>query len=281
MSAIIDFQKLCFKKLKAIDLFNEFLNFKDNDKWLTYINPDIEKITNGEYVSKFTIYTSNSYNPVVSYANTKDIILYMVIIRNLFPIVFTDYEYSFKNNELIITIDLNKGNRLVNMLLTFGIININKILIFSLIYVKKFIDDLSKNKSSAALKLNVNSENPVSLLKCMYIYNHEASYDLSINDKEFSKHTKPTDIYAEEMAIFTLFKKFTENCDLKPLLEVTMPSAIYFLIYSDYELKIKHDLVSNMTDQYNYIINTKNNNSLEKTIKEMQETDAFTRAFGF
>ena len=284
MPMITDFEKLCFKKLKANELFDEFLNFKDNDKWLTYINPDINNITNGEYVSKFSIYTSSSYNPILSYYNTKDIILYIVIIKNLCPSIFTDYEYSFKNNELTITVDLNKGNKIVNMLLTFGLVNINRLMIFLILYIKRFMVDLeNKVAPTNMLTLYVNkAENPLSLIRCMTIFDiNTNSYNLSIDINEFSKHTKASDLYAEEMAMFTLFERFTENCDMKPLVEVTTPSAIYFLMYSDYELYINHVPITSATTHYNYCISVKDNKSLDKLIKEVRETDAFTRVFGF
>lgn len=284
MTTIIDFQKLCFKKLKASELFNEYLSIRDKDKWLTYINPNIEKVTNGEYVSKFSLTTGPAYNPIVTYSNTQDIALFIVIIKNLFPTIFIDHEYMFKNNELYIRIDSNKGDRLVDSLLGFGLVNINRLIIFLILYIKKFMSDLeNKVNPTTMLSLYANKvENPLSLLRCMTIFDiNTNSYNLSIDVNEFNKHTKASDLYADEMAMFTLFERFTENCDMKPLVEVTTPSAIYFLMYSDYELYINHVPMTSITTHYNYCISVKDNKSLDKSIKEIRETDAFISAFNF
>lgn len=284
MTTIADFQKLCFKKLKAADLFNEYLSIRDKDKWLTYINPDIEKITNGEYVAKLVLASGLAYNPIVTYSNTQDIALFMVIIKNLFPNVFIDNEYMFKNNELYIRIDSNTGDRLVDSLLGFGLVNINELIIFLILYIKKFMSDL-ENKVNPTTMLSLYAdkvENPLSLLRCMTIFDiATTSYNLSIDKDEFIKHTKASDLYADEMAIFTLFEKFTENCDMKPLVEVTTPSAIYFLAYSDYELYINHVPMNSTMTHYNYCISVKDNKSLDKTIKEIREADAFISTFKF
>lgn len=284
MTTIADFQKLCFKKLKAAELFDEYLSIRDKDKWLTYINPDIEKITNGEYVAKLVLASGLAYNPIVIYSNTQDIALFMVIIKNLFPNVFIDNEYMFKNNELYIRIDSNTGDRLVDSLLGFGLVNINELIIFLILYIKKFMSDL-ENKVNPTTMLSLYAdkvENPLSLLRCMTIFDiATTSYNLSIDKDEFIKHTKASDLYADEMAIFTLFEKFTENCDMKPLVEVTTPSAIYFLAYSDYELYINHVPMNSTMTHYNYCISVKDNKSLDKTIKEIREADAFISTFKF
>ena len=284
MTTIADFQKLCFKKLKAAELFDEYLSIRDKDKWLTYINPDIEKITNGEYVAKLILASGLAYNPIVTYSNTQDIALFMVIIKNLFPNVFIDNEYIFKNNELYIRIDSNTGDRLVDSLLGFGLVNINELIIFLILYIKKFMSDL-ENKVNPTTMLSLYAdkvENPLSLLRCMTIFDiATTSYNLSIDKDEFIKHTKASDLYADEMAIFTLFEKFTENCDMKPLVEVTTPSAIYFLAYSDYELYINHVPMNSTMTHYNYCISVKDNKSLDKTIKEIREADAFISTFKF
>lgn len=284
MTTIADFQKLCFKKLKAAELFDEYLSIRDKDKWLTYINPDIEKITNGEYVAKLILASGLAYNPIVTYSNTQDIALFMVIIKNLFPNVFIDNEYMFKNNELYIRIDSNTGDRLVDSLLGFGLVNINELIIFLILYIKKFMSDL-ENKVNPTTMLSLYAdkvENPLSLLRCMTIFDiATTSYNLSIDKDEFIKHTKASDLYADEMAIFTLFEKFTENCDMKPLVEVTTPSAIYFLAYSDYELYINHVPMNSTMTHYNYCISVKDNKSLDKTIKEIREADAFISTFKF
>lgn len=284
MTTIADFQKLCFKKLKAAELFDEYLSIRDKDKWLTYINPDIEKITNGEYVAKLILASGLAYNPTVTYSNTQDIALFMVIIKNLFPNVFIDNEYMFKNNELYIRIDSNTGDRLVDSLLGFGLVNINELIIFLILYIKKFMSDL-ENKVNPTTMLSLYAdkvENPLSLLRCMTIFDiATTSYNLSIDKDEFIKHTKASDLYADEMAIFTLFEKFTENCDMKPLVEVTTPSAIYFLAYSDYELYINHVPMNSTMTHYNYCISVKDNKSLDKTIKEIREADAFISTFKF
>ena len=285
MSMIKDFEKLCFKKLKAAELFDEYLSIRDKDKWLTYINPDIEKITNGEYVAKFSLVSGPACNPIVTYSNTQDIALFIVIIKNLFPTLFSDSEYMlFKNSELYIRIDSNKGNRLVDSLLEFGLVNINKLIIFLILYIKKFMVDLeNKIVPTTMLSLYANKvENPLSLLRCMTIFDiNTNSYNLSIDMNEFNKHTKVTDLYADEMAMFTLFEKFTENCDMKPLVEVTTPSAIYFLMYSNYDLYINHVPMNSTVTNYNYCISVKDNKSLDKLIKEVREADAFTSAFNF
>lgn len=284
MTTIADFQKLCFKKLKAAELFDEYLSIRDKDKWLTYINPDINKITNGEYVAKLILASGLAYNPIVTYSNTQDIALFMVIIKNLFPNVFIDNEYMFKNNELYIRIDSNTGDRLVDSLLGFGLVNINELIIFLILYIKKFMSDL-ENKVNPTTMLSLYAdkvENPLSLLRCMTIFDiATTSYNLSIDKDEFIKHTKASDLYADEMAIFTLFEKFTENCDMKPLVEVTTPSAIYFLAYSDYELYINHVPMNSTMTHYNYCISVKDNKSLDKTIKEIREADAFISTFKF
>jgi hypothetical protein len=284
MSMIKDFEKLCFKKLKAAELFNEYLSIRDKDKWLTYINPNIEKITNGEYVAKLVLASGLAYNPIVTYSNTQDIALFMVIIKNLFPNVFIDNEYMFKNNELYIRIDSNTGDRLVDSLLGFGLVNINELIIFLILYIKKFMSDL-ENKVNPTTMLSLYAdkvENPLSLLRCMTIFDiATTSYNLSIDKDEFIKHTKASDLYADEMAMFTLFEKFTENCDMKPLVEVTTPSAIYFLAYSDYELYINHVPMNSTMTHYNYCISVKDNKSLDKTIKEIREADAFISTFKF
>ena len=284
MTTIVDFQKLCFKKLKAAELFDEYLSIRDKDKWLTYINPDIEKITNGEYVAKLILASGLAYNPIVTYSNTQDIALFMVIIKNLFPNVFIDNEYIFKNNELYIRIDSNTGDRLADSLLGFGLVNINELIIFLILYIKKFMSDL-ENKVNPTTMLSLYAdkvENPLSLLRCMTIFDiATTSYNLSIDKDEFIKHTKASDLYADEMAMFTLFEKFTENCDLKPLVEVTTPSAIYFLAYSDYELYINHVPMNSTMTHYNYCISVKDNKSLDKTIKEIREADAFISTFKF
>lgn len=284
MTTIADFQKLCFKKLKAADLFNEYLSIRDKDKWLTYINSDIDKITNGEYVAKLVLASGLAYNPIVTYSNTQDIALFMVIIKNLFPNVFIDNEYMFKNNELYIRIDSNTGDRLVDSLLGFGLVNINELIIFLILYIKKFMTDL-ENKVNPTTMLSLYAdkvENPLSLLRCMTIFDiATTSYNLSIDKDEFIKHTKASDLYADEMAMFTLFEKFTENCDMKPLVEVTTPSAIYFLAYSDYELYINHVPMNSTMTHYNYCISVKDNKSLDKTIKEIREADAFISTFKF
>lgn len=284
MTTIADFQKLYFKKLKAAELFDEYLSIRDKDKWLTYINPDIEKITNGEYVAKLILASGLAYNPIVTYSNTQDIALFMVIIKNLFPNVFIDNEYMFKNNELYIRIDSNTGDRLVDSLLGFGLVNINELIIFLILYIKKFMSDL-ENKVNPTTMLSLYAdkvENPLSLLRCMTIFDiATTSYNLSIDKDEFIKHTKASDLYADEMAIFTLFEKFTENCDMKPLVEVTTPSAIYFLAYSDYELYINHVPMNSTMTHYNYCISVKDNKSLDKTIKEIREADAFISTFKF
>lgn len=284
MTTIADFQKLCFKKLKAAELFDEYLSIRDKDKWLTYINPDIEKITNGEYVAKLILASGLAYNPIVTYSNTQDIALFMVIIKNLFPNVFIDNEYMFKNNELYIRIDSNTGDRLVDSLIGFGLVNINELIIFLILYIKKFMSDL-ENKVNPTTMLSLYAdkvENPLSLLRCMTIFDiATTSYNLSIDKDEFIKHTKASDLYADEMAIFTLFEKFTENCDMKPLVEVTTPSAIYFLAYSDYELYINHVPMNSTMTHYNYCISVKDNKSLDKTIKEIREADAFISTFKF
>ena len=284
MTTIADFQKLCFKKLKAAELFDEYLSIRDKDKWLTYINPDIEKITNGEYVAKLVLASGLAYNPIVIYSNTQDIALFMVIIKNLFPNVFIDNEYMFKNNELYIRIDSNTGDRLVDSLLGFGLVNINELIIFLILYIKKFMSDL-ENKVNPTTMLSLYAdkvENPLSLLRCMTIFDiATTSYNLSIDKDELIKHTKASDLYADEMAIFTLFEKFTENCDMKPLVEVTTPSAIYFLAYSDYELYINHVPMNSTMTHYNYCISVKDNKSLDKTIKEIREADAFISTFKF
>lgn len=284
MTTIADFQKLCFKKLKAADLFNEYLSIRDKDKWLTYINPDIDKITNGEYVAKLILASGLAYNPIVTYSNTQDIALFMIIIKNLFPTVFIDNEYMFKNNELYIRIDSNTGNRLVDSLLGFGLVNINELIIFLILYIKKFMSDL-ENKVNPTTMLSLYAdkvENPLSLLRCMTIFDiATTSYNLSMDKDEFIKHTKASDLYADEMAMFTLFERFTENCDMKPLVEVTTPSAIYFLAYSDYELYINHVPMNSTMTHYNYCISVKDNNSLDKTIKEIREADAFISTFKF
>jgi len=281
---IKDFEKLCFKKLKAAELFNEYLSIRDKDKWLTYINPNIEKITNGEYVAKLVLASGLAYNPIVTYSNTQDIALFMVIIKNLFPNVFIDNEYMFKNNELYIRIDSNTGDRLVDSLLGFGLVNINELIIFLILYIKKFMSDL-ENKVNPTTMLSLYAdkvENPLSLLRCMTIFDiATTSYNLSIDKDEFIKHTKASDLYADEMAMFTLFEKFTENCDMKPLVEVTTPSAIYFLAYSDYELYINHVPMNSTMTHYNYCISVKDNKSLDKTIKEIREADAFISTFKF
>lgn len=284
MTMIKDFQKLCFKKLKAAELFDEYLSIRDKDKWLTYINPDIEKITNGEYVAKLILASGLAYNPIVTYSNTQDIALFMVIIKNLFPNVFIDNEYMFKNNELYIRIDSNTGDRLGDSLLGFGLVNINELIIFLILYIKKFMTDL-ENKVNPTTMLSLYAdkvENPLSLLRCMTIFDiATTSYNLSIDKDEFIKHTKASDLYADEMAIFTLFEKFTENCDMKPLVEVTTPSAIYFLAYSDYDLYINHVPMNSTMTHYNYCISVKDNKSLDKTIKEIREADAFISTFKF
>ena len=284
MSMIKDFEKLCFKKLKASELFDEYLSIRDKDKWLTYINPDIEKITNGEYVSKFSITRGTAYNPIVTYANTQEIALFVVIIKNLFPTLFTDYEYAFKNNELYIRIDSSKGNILVNSLLLYGLMNITRLMIFLLLYINRFLIDL-ENKVAPTNMLTLYAdkvENPLSLIRCMYIFDIcTTSYDLGIDINEFGKHTKASDICSEEMAICTLFERFTENCDMKPFVEVSTPSAIYFLMYSDYELYINHVPMTSVTTHYNYCISVKDNKSLNKLINEVREADAFTSAFNF
>lgn len=284
MTTIADFQKLCFKKLKAAELFDEYLSIRDKDKWLTYINPDINKITNDEYVTKLILASGLAYNPIVTYSNTQDIALFMVIIKNLFPNVFIDNEYMFKNNELYIRIDSNTGDRLVDSLLGFGLVNINELIIFLILYIKKFMSDL-ENKVNPTTMLSLYAdkvENPLSLLRCMTIFDiATTSYNLSIDKDEFIKHTKASDLYADEMAMFTLFEKFTENCDMKPLVEVTTPSAIYFLAYSDYELYINHVPMNSTMTHYNYCISVKDNKSLDKTIKEIREADAFISTFKF
>ena len=284
MTMIKDFQKLCFKKLKADELFDEYLSIRDKDKWLTYINPDIEKITNGEYVAKLVLASGLAYNPIVTYSNTQDIALFMVIIKNLFPNVFIDNEYMFKNNELYIRIDSNTGDRLVDSLLGFGLVNINELIIFLILYIKKFMSDL-ENKVNPTTMLSLYAdkvENPLSLLRCMTIFDiATTSYNLSIDKDEFIKHTKASDLYADEMAMFTLFEKFTENCNMKPLVEVTTPSAIYFLAYSEYELYTNHAPMNSTMTHYNYCISVKDNKSLDKTIKEIREADAFISTFKF
>ena len=284
MSMIKDFEKLCFKKLKAAELFDEYLSIRDKDKWLTYINPDIEKITNGEYVSKFSITRGTAYNPIVTYTNTQEITLFMVIIKNLFPTLFTDYEYTFKNNELCIRIDSSKGNILVNSLLLYGLMNITRLMIFLLLYINRFLIDL-ENKVAPTNMLTLYAdkvENPLSLIRCMYIFDIcTTSYNLGIDINEFGKHTKASDICSEEMAICTLFERFTENCDMKPFVEVSRPSAIYFLMYSDYDLYINHVPMTSDTTHYNYCISVKDNKSLNKLINEVREADAFTSAFNF
>jgi len=284
MTTIADFQKLCFKKLKAAELFDEYLSIRDKDKWLTYINPDIDKITNGEYVAKLVLASGLAYNPIVTYSNTQDIALFMVIIKNLFPNVFIDNEYMFKNNELYIRIDSNTGDRLVDSLLGFGLVNINELIIFLILYIKKFMSDL-ENKVNPTTMLSLYAdkvENPLSLLRCMTIFDiATTSYNLSIDKDEFIKHTKASDLYADEMAMFTLFERFTENCDMKPLVEVTTPSVIYFLAYSDYELYINHVPMNSTMTHYNYCISVKDNKSLDKTIKEIREADAFISTFKF
>lgn len=284
MTTIADFEKLCFKKLKAAELFNEYLSIRDKDKWLTYINSDIDKITNGEYVAKLILASGLAYNPIVTYSNTQDIALFMVIIKNLFPTIFIDNEYMFKNNELYIRIDSNTGDRLVDSLLGFGLVNINELIIFLILYIKKFMTDL-ENKVNPTTMLSLYAdkvENPLSLLRCMTIFDiATTSYNLSIDKDEFIKHTKASDLYADEMAMFTLFEKFTENCDMKPLVEVTTPSAIYFLAYSDYELYINHVPMNSTMTHYNYCISVKDNKSLDKTIKEIREADAFISTFKF
>ena len=284
MTTIADFQKLCFKKLKAAELFDEYLSIRNKDKWLTYINPDINKITNGEYVAKLILASGLAYNPIVTYSNTQDIALFMVIIKNLFPNVFIDNEYMFKNNELYIRIDSNTGDRLVDSLLGFGLVNINELIIFLILYIKKFMSDL-ENKVNPTTMLSLYAdkvENPLSLLRCMTIFDiATTSYNLSIDKDEFIKHTKASDLYADEIAMFTLFEKFTENCDMKPLVEVTTPSAIYFLAYSDYELYINHIPMNSTMTHYNYCISVKDNKSLDKTIKEIREADAFISTFKF
>lgn len=284
MSMIKDFEKLCFKKLKAAELFNEYLSIRDKDKWLTYINPNIDKITNGEYVAKFSILIGTAYNPILTYSNAKEITLFMVIIKNLFPTVFTDYEYVYKNGELCIRIDSNKGNRLVNSLITYGLMNITRLMIFLLLYINRFLVDL-ENKVVPTNMLSLYAdkvENPLSFIRCMHIFDIcTTSYNLSIDTNEFGKHTKASDLYADEMAICALFERFTENCDMKPFIEVTTPSAIYFLMYSDYDLYINHVPMNSTLTHYNYCISVKDNKSLNKLVNEVREADAFTSAFNF
>ena len=284
MSMIKDFEKLCFKKLKAAELFDEYLSIRDKDKWLTYINPDIEKITNGEYVAKFSITRGTAYNPILTYANSQEIALFVVIIKNLFPTLFTDYEYVFKNNELCIHINSSKGNLLVNSLILYGLMNITRLMIFLLLYISRFMIDL-ENKVAPTNMLSLYAdkvENPLSLIRCMHIFDIcTTSYNLNIDINEFAKHTKASDLYADEMAICTLFERFTENCDMKPFVEVATPSAIYFLMYSDYDLYINHVPMNSTMTHYNYCISVKDNKSLNKLVNEIREADAFTSAFNF
>lgn len=261
-------------KLNAKDMFNDYLKIKD--KWETIIRNNMDEITHGECIVSVHINKKydSSITPIVVYRNTNDIGIYIYLLNKLFPHLYACSSIRYKNNELHIDFDILSGDLLLNIFTVYGINNFNMLMQFLITYVKRFAYEFSKNRITynAELSLNCDTQNPLSLFRCATIFNIKMKCELGISRDDFKNNMKDVDnIYNDEMIIFMLFEKFTENCDMSNILEVSSPSPIYILLYTNLEFNMNHFPISNYLNGCKFYIESKDNSSLTNIIDSVNK----------
>ena len=243
-------------------MFNDYLKIKD--KWETIIRNNMDEITHGGCVVSIHINKKydSSITPIVVYRNTNDIGIYIYLLNKLFPHLYACYSIRYKNNELHIDFDIMSGDLLLNIFTVYGINNFNMLMQFLITYVKRFAYEFSKNRITynAELSLNFDTQNPLSLFRCATIFNIKMKCELGISRDDFKNNMKGVDnVYNDEMIMFMLFEKFTENCNMSNMLEVSSPSPIYILLYTNLGFTMEYIPISSNLNGCRFYIESKDN----------------------
>lgn len=265
-------------KLNAKDMFNDYIKIKD--KWETIIRNNMDEITHGGCVVSIHINKKydSSITPIVVYRNTNDIGIYIYLLNKLFPHLYACSSIRYKNNELHIDFDIMSGDLLLNIFTVYGINNFNMLMQFLITYVKRFAYEFSKNRITynAELSLNCDTQNPLSLFRCATIFNIKMKCELGISRDDFKNNMKDVDvIYNDDMIMFMLFEKFTENCDMSNMLEVSSPSPIYILLYTNLGFTMEYIPISSNLNGCRFYIESKDNsltNIIDSVDKIMEMT---------
>lgn len=249
-------------KLNAKDMFNDYIKIKD--KWETIIRNNMDEITHGECIVSIHINKKydSSITPIVVYRNTNDIGIYIYLLNKLFPHLYACSSIRYKNNELHIDFDIMSGDLLLNIFTVYGINNFNMLMQFLITYVKRFVYEFSKNRITynAELSLNCDTQNPLSLFRCATIFNIKMQCALGISRDDFKNNMKGVDnVYNDEMIMFMLFEKFTENCNMSNMLEVSSPSPIYILLYTNLGFTMEYIPISSNLNGCRFYIESKDN----------------------
>lgn len=274
MTKLKELSKLNIGKLKANEMFDEFLKFKDN--WVEVLTGEGHiELDTFEVCGYSKINMSVSDDIIVDLdMNDSNSLLKVFLIYKVFSKLFEDKNYRLiKNGKFTLLIE---ETELCYSLFKFGLMNLFSLIDFLTIYAKSFLNGLGKLKTvDCDLNLKADGENPLSLIRLGLISHTEMNHhNLSLETFTFSTHTKPTDVYAFEMVYFALFEKFTENCNIDPISEIKNPSPIYSLLYNKTKFAIIHRYNGAM--EYNlYIEVDEKSNIFEEIVNEANETEEF------
>ena len=269
MIKLKELSKLNVKKLNAKEMFDEFLEFKDNWAKVLTGKDDIklEKFEVHSYTTLDMLKGINSRQIIDLEINDKITLLKIFLIYKIFSKQFEDKNYTIDENRFILLI---RKSDLYHKLFKFGLLNLISLVDFLSIYAKSFLNSLGEHDNiNFDLYLEADGENPLSLIRLGLLSYTEMNYrELSLEAHKFYEHTKPTDVYAFEMFYFALFENFTKTCDIDdPILEIKNPAPIYNLLYN----KNKYSIVykDNSSMNYNLVIEVdKKSTILEDLINE-------------
>ena len=279
MISVQELRKVNINKLNAMKMFDEFTNLQGN--WFKLMPENIQNEYNQNDI-KIVKFLKKTNSDVLSsvllgaYQITEDITFYIYIIQKLFPNIFETHKIKISNGELLVFIE---PYTIPDKFLIMGLVNLQSLFGFLLTYVKLFISQRKREHNSYfEFTLTAKCENPLSLLKMACFTKIRAQYDITDALRSFDNHTKPTDKYADEMALFMLFDELTTHCDANDAMQVVHPAPIYFLLFTDYEKSIIHFNNAGSV-AYNFHIEVKDNDLYKNMISEMEKSDNLINIF--